>query len=93
MLRPRRFWSICMLSFLGCTAGTASAQAPANPAFEVASIKPNESGTNQRQVNWGLNGRFTAINVPLHDLIRFAYAEHWTRWASRSTSTKSIVGR
>ena len=75
MLRARRFWSICVLSFLGCTAGTASAQAPASPAFEVASIKPNKSGTNQRQVGWGPNGRFTAINVPLDDLIRFAYAE------------------
>ena len=75
MLRPRRSWSICMLSFLGFTAGTASAQAPANPTFEVASIKPNTSGTNQRQVNWEPNGRFTAINVPLDNLIRFAYAE------------------
>jgi hypothetical protein len=75
MLRPRRFWSIYMLSFLECTAGTASAQAPANPTFEVASIKPNKSGSNQRQVNWEPNGRFTAINVPLDNLIRFAYAE------------------
>ena len=75
MLRAPRFWSVCVLSFLGCTAGTSSAQAPAHPAFEVASIKSNKSGTNQRQVNWGLNGRFTAINVPLDDLIRFAYAE------------------
>jgi len=75
MLRPRRFSSICMLLFLGSTAGIASAQAPANPTFEVASIKPNKSGTNQRQVNWEPNGRFTAINVPLDDLIRFAYAE------------------
>jgi len=75
MLRPRRFSSICMLLFLGSTAGIVSAQSPANPTFEVASIKPNKSGTNQRQVNWEPNGRFTAINVPLDDLIRFAYAE------------------
>ena len=75
MLRPCRFSSTCMLLFLGSTAGIASAQAPANPTFEVASIKPNKSGTNQRQVNWEPNGRFTAINVPLDDLIRFAYAE------------------
>ena len=75
MLRTRRFWSICVLSFLGCTTGTSSAQAPANPAFEVASIKPNKSGTNQRQFNVEPNGRFTAINVPLADLVRFAYAE------------------
>ena len=75
MLRTRRFWSICVLSFLGCTTSTSSAQAPASPAFEVSSIKPNKSGTNQRQVGLGTNGRFTAINVPLADLIRFAYAE------------------
>ena len=74
-MRARRFWSVCVLALLGFTAGTASAQAPANPAFEVASIKPNKSGTNQRQVGSGTNGRFTAINVPLADLIRFAYAE------------------
>ena len=49
--------------------------APANPTFEVASIKPNKSGTNQRQFNVEPNGRFTAINVPLADLVRFAYAE------------------
>jgi uncharacterized protein (TIGR03435 family) len=75
MLRARRVWSLCLLSVLGCTAGTVSAQAPATPAFDVASIKPNKSGTNQRQVGSGANGRFTAINVPLADLIRFAYAE------------------
>jgi len=69
MLRPRRFSSICMLLFLGSTAGIASAQAPANPTFEVASIKPNKSGTNQRQVNWEPNGRFTAINVTSLDLL------------------------
>ena len=75
MLSASRLWSICIVSVLGCTAGTASAQAPANPTFEVASIKPNKSGTNQRQYNVEPNGRFTAINVPLADLVRFAYAE------------------
>lgn len=75
MLRARGSWSICLLSFLGCTAGTAWAQAPASPTFEVASIKPNTSGTNQRQFNVEPNGRFTAINVPLFDLVRFAYAQ------------------
>jgi len=70
-----RSWFICLLFVLSCTAGTALAQAPANPSFEVASIKPNRSGTNQRQFNVEPNGRFTAINVPLYDLIRIAYAE------------------
>jgi len=75
MLRARRVWSLCLLSLLGCTVGIASAQAPTNPTFDVISIKPNKSGTNQRQFNWEPNGRFTAINVPLDNLIRFAYAE------------------
>jgi uncharacterized protein (TIGR03435 family) len=75
MTRARRFWSICVLSVVSCTAGTVSAQAPPNAAFEVASTKPNKSGTNQRQVNVEPNGRFTAINLPLDNLIRFAYGE------------------
>lgn len=75
MPRAGRFWSISLLFFLGGSVDSSSAQAPVKPEFEVASIKPNKSGTNQRQVDWGRNGRFTAINVPLADLIRFAYAE------------------
>jgi uncharacterized protein (TIGR03435 family) len=73
--RGSRVWIVCALSLLGCKAGTVSAQGPANPAFDVASIKPNTSGTNQRQYGVEPNGRFTAINVPLDNLIRFAYAE------------------
>jgi uncharacterized protein (TIGR03435 family) len=75
MPRAGRFWSISLLFFLGGSVDSSSAQAPVEPEFEMASIKPNKSGTNQRQVDWGRNGRFTAINVPLADLIRFAYAE------------------
>ena len=70
-----RLWSISLWFFLGCAVASSSAQAPVKPEFEVASIKPNKSGTNQRQFDWGRNGRFTAINVPLADLVRFAYAE------------------
>ena len=73
-MSARRCWSTCVLFVLSCTTGNALAQAPANPTFEVASIKPNTSGTNQRQFNVEPNGRFTAINVPLDNLIRFAYA-------------------
>ena len=75
MQRAGCFWSLCLLSLLACTVVTSSAQTPANPEFDVASIKSNKSGTNQRQVDWGRNGRFTAINVPLGDLVRIAYAE------------------
>lgn len=75
MLRARHVWSLVLLACFVAAAGRSSAQAPAQPSFDVASIKPNTSGTNQRQFNIGLKGRFTATNVPLFDLVRFAYAE------------------
>ena len=53
---------------------SAAPQAPAaSPTFEVASIKPNNSGTNF--INFGMapGGRFTANNTTVRELIRFAY--------------------
>ncbi len=75
MPTARRLWTVVLMSVLVAGAGSASAQAPSGPAFDVASIKRNTSGTNQRQFSMGPNGRFTAINVPLADLVRFAFAE------------------
>ncbi len=53
------------------------AQAPqtsaAGPAFEVASIKPNNSGDGRVMINMQPGGRFTATNIPLRLLIRNAY--------------------
>ena len=43
------------------------------PAFEVASVKPNQSGGLAIQINNPGSDRFTATNIPLRDLIRFAY--------------------
>jgi uncharacterized protein (TIGR03435 family) len=44
------------------------------PSFEVASVKPNTSaGPNQIRVGMPGNGRFTINNMPLAELIRFAY--------------------
>lgn len=40
MLRLRALWSICILSVLSRMGGAVSAQAPASPTFEVASVKP-----------------------------------------------------
>jgi bla regulator protein BlaR1 len=48
---------------------------PARPEFEVASIKPNKSGGRQVNLNVEPGGRFTATNVSLEMLIRFAYGE------------------
>ena len=48
------------------------AQAPPEPAFEVASVKPNKSGSGD--VHFGIEGdRFTADNTPLKELIRATY--------------------
>jgi uncharacterized protein (TIGR03435 family) len=44
------------------------------PSFEVASVKPNTSaGPNQIRVGMPGNGRFNITNMPLAELIRFAY--------------------
>lgn len=59
-----------------------------NMAFEVASVKANNSGTPNVQIGLQPGGRFTATNVPLRQLIIFAYqlqnfqivdAPDWTR--------------
>lgn len=55
------------------TAGAAAAPANPNPVFEVASVKPNRSGANNIGIGLQPGGRFTATNVPVVQLIRFAY--------------------
>jgi len=73
MLRFRALWSICLLSVLYI--GTAAlAQSPLNPAFEVASVKPNTLRTGIRGHDFP-GDRFEAKNVPLRDLIIVAYGE------------------
>lgn len=41
--------------------------------FDVASIKPNKSGSNRVNVNPMPGGRFTAVNVSVMDLLAVAY--------------------
>jgi uncharacterized protein (TIGR03435 family) len=43
------------------------------PTFEVASVKPNRSGERGRLFRFPPGGQFTATNMQLRDLIRFAY--------------------
>jgi hypothetical protein len=43
------------------------------PSFEVASVKPNTSGPGPIRVGFPGNGRFNVTNMPLRELIRFAY--------------------
>jgi len=48
--------------------------ADADPTFEVATIKPNDSGVQHPQGVMHLNGRhYGAINASLDDLLKFAY--------------------
>jgi uncharacterized protein (TIGR03435 family) len=43
------------------------------PSFEVVSVRPNKSGDFRRAIGPEPGGRFGAINVPLRDLVAFAY--------------------
>jgi uncharacterized protein (TIGR03435 family) len=52
---------------------------PRGPTFEVVSVKPNQSGSLGIQLDIPAPDRFTATNVPLRDLIRFAYDVQDTR--------------
>ena len=53
--------------------GGAPAAGGKSPQFEVASIKPNNSGDGRVMIGMQPGGRFTASNVPLRMLIRNAY--------------------
>jgi uncharacterized protein (TIGR03435 family) len=55
-------------------------QAAADPAkFEVASVRESTSGDNKVMLGIQPGGRFNAINVPLWDVIRQAYAVQRTQ--------------
>jgi uncharacterized protein (TIGR03435 family) len=43
------------------------------PTFEVATVKPNKSGTNFIRFQTQPGGRFNAENVPVRELLRFAF--------------------
>lgn len=74
---------------VGAPPAPASDATPLGPmAFEVASVKPNNSGAGNISFGIQPGGRFTAANVPLRQLIVFAYllqnfqlidAPDWTR--------------
>src|SRR4029077_426078 len=61
-----------IVAVVGGIAGGRAAQVPPGPAFQVASLKPNNSGT--RGTTMGMQpGRYTATNVTLRTLIVNAY--------------------
>jgi uncharacterized protein (TIGR03435 family) len=73
MLSPHRLRTILVASIIGCVVAAPAAQSPSNPAFEVASIKPNKSGGAFSTLGFPPGGRFSADNVTLRDLIRAAH--------------------
>jgi uncharacterized protein (TIGR03435 family) len=71
MLKARLLGAVGIVAVVG---GVLVAQTPASPTFEVASVKPNKSGTDE--MVGGLaepGGRFTVINTQLREIIRVAY--------------------
>jgi uncharacterized protein (TIGR03435 family) len=60
---------------LGAVAAHVAAQesSPENLKFEVASVRPNTSGSSSISIQNQPGGRYTATNVPLRLLIRNAY--------------------
>jgi uncharacterized protein (TIGR03435 family) len=54
-------------------AGTAAATPSGPMAFEVASVKPNNSGENFVRFGLQPGGRVTATNAPLREIIRMAF--------------------
>jgi bla regulator protein blaR1 len=58
---------------LAAAVGTAVAALSAQ-TFEVASVKPNKSGTTAVSFRLQPGGQLNALNVTVRDLIRFAYA-------------------
>ena len=70
-IRARRAWFAAALA--STLLAHAAAQTPASPTFEVATVKPNKSGEGFIRFGMQPGGRFTAQNVPLFELIRFAY--------------------
>ena len=63
-----------MLVACSIAAATATGALTAQePSFEVASIKPNKSGSGMIGIRFPGVGQFSVINMPLREMIRFAY--------------------
>ena len=67
--------SCSLLVAIVAVAGVALGAQSGDVKFEVASIKPNKSGSNRVNFTPQPGGRFTAINVSTMDLIAFAYGD------------------
>ena len=63
--------AVCLAVALSCAALTITAQSPPAPAFDVTSVKRNTS-TGPMTIR-NAPGNFSAVNMPLRQLIRIAY--------------------
>jgi uncharacterized protein (TIGR03435 family) len=80
MVKARLLSAVGIVALVGSVAGMLAAQAPASAAFDVASVKPNKSGT-ARSANFPLgpgdvysaNGGLFVASQPLGVYISFAY--------------------
>ena len=62
-----------LFSLFICTSVFAQAPGQSKPSFEVASIRPNNSGEIGMSISLKPGGRFVATNVPLWFVLTYAY--------------------
>jgi uncharacterized protein (TIGR03435 family) len=72
MSRIKGTKGLSVLALCAATAISLLAQ-PGDPAFEVASIKPNQGDSGNALAGFQPGGRFVATNSAVRDLIRLAY--------------------
>lgn len=74
MVKSRVLWAVGTAAIVGCVAVVVSTQtAPIPATFEVASIKPDKSGSGNSQWGTERGGRFSATNVTTEQLVLDAY--------------------
>jgi uncharacterized protein (TIGR03435 family) len=98
MANHRTETALAALILIGSLRVSALGQStPAGPTFEVASVKQNTSGDTNGMLRPSAGGRIDAVNMPLRQLIAFAYnlppfrllgAPDWT-----STARYDIVAK
>ena len=76
MKAPMIVTSIAMLiAIVAVVPLEAQSAPPANPTFDVASVKPNKSAGGPFAIGFQPGGRFIATNATLRDLIAVAYGK------------------
>jgi uncharacterized protein (TIGR03435 family) len=65
--------AMVVASFIFSSYGAFGQPAAPLPEFSAVSIKPNKSGDSRRMMRGARGGRLNATNVPLRDLITWAY--------------------